>query len=299
MPTPQLSVAFVGLGKMGAGMARNIQSKGFPLTVYNRTAEKAQPLVDQGATAVRTPREAAASADVVVSNLMGDASVLNTLEGEDGLLAGMRAGAIHVGTSTVSPALSRRLGHMHAERGGHYVAAPVGGRPDMAAAGKLFSFVAGDAEAIERCRPVIEAYAGQMTVVGTDPGAASSMKLVANFVIAGLLELIGQAYVFAEKSGLDNAFVANIVKNMTPHPGLQEYSERIRTRRFDEPGFALEAGLKDLRLILDAAAEVRAVLPYANVVRDKCLSGVANGMGGLDWCSFTEMTRRQAGQPPQ
>src|ERR1700686_1483666 len=124
-----LSVACVGLGRMGSGIARNIQNAGFRLTVFNRTTEKMKPLVEAGATAAGTPREAATSADIVVTNLMDDASVLSAMSGDNGILAGMRPDAIHIGTTTISPSLSSRLGELQGVQGSHYGAGPAAGRP--------------------------------------------------------------------------------------------------------------------------------------------------------------------------
>ena len=178
---------------MGSGIAANIQKAGFPLTVYNRTPEKTKAFVAAGARAASNPREAAAAADVVVTNLMDDASVLDTSTGADGLLAGMRPAAIHIGTTTISPALSTRLVELHAAQDGYYIAGPLAGRPDAAAAGKLFTFVAGKPEPVERARPVINAYADRIIPMGEDPAIAMSMKLVGNFMVASLIELIGEA----------------------------------------------------------------------------------------------------------
>ena len=293
--SPQsLSVACIGLGKMGSGIAANVQKSGCRLTVYNRTAEKAQPLVVAGATLARTPREAAATAEFVVTNLMDDASVLGIVEGPDGVLAGMTTGAVHIGTTTISPDLSTRLAAMHAANGIHYVAAPVAGRPDAAATGRLFSFVGGKPEAVERSRPVIESYAPQIFVLGEDPAVAMSMKLAANFFIAALRDLIGQMYVFAEKRGVDPAFITGLFKNFMP--ASQEYLERISLRRFDQAGFTLDGGLKDVDLVLEAAREVNVPLPSATLARDKILEAQERGMGQLDWSCLTEITRRRAGQ---
>jgi 3-hydroxyisobutyrate dehydrogenase-like beta-hydroxyacid dehydrogenase len=291
-----LSVACAGLGRMGTGIARNIQAAGFQLTVYNRTPEKTKPFVASGATAVNSPREAAAAADVLVTNLMDDASVMDAMMGNDGILAGMRPGAIHIGTTTISPKIGIQLAQLHLARGSHYVAAPVAGRPDAAAAGKLLTFVAGKPESIERCRPVIEAYTAKMIVAGEDPALAMSMKLVGNFFVSSLIELMGQAYVFAERRGLDSGFVTTMFKNLIPSPGLHEYLERITARDFDRAGFTLDGGLKDVRLILDAAAEVHVPLPYASLVRDKCIAAQARGMGQQDWSALTEIARFNAGQ---
>jgi 3-hydroxyisobutyrate dehydrogenase-like beta-hydroxyacid dehydrogenase len=293
-----LSVACIGLGRMGSGIARNIQKTDCRLTVYNRTVEKAQSLVSAGAMLARTPREAAAAADFVVTNLMDDASVLAAVSGADGILDGMRPGAVHIGTTTISPRLSARLAGMHAEHGSRYVAAPVAGRPDAASAGRLLTFLGGRAEDIERSRPVIEAYAPQVFVMGEDPAVAMSMKLAGNFFIAALVELIGQTYVFAEKRGVDSAIVTQLFKGFIP--GAHEYLERISSRRFDRAGFTLDAGLKDVSLVLEAAGEVNVPLPCASMVRDSLLAARALGMSQLDWSCLTEIARLNAGQvlPP-
>lgn len=288
-------VACIGLGRMGSGIAKNIQKTGCRLTVYNRTPEKAQPLVAGGALLARNPREAAAGADFVVTNLMDDASVLAVVTGPEGILAGMRPGSVHVGTTTISPKLSTRLAAMHAEQGSHYVAAPVAGRPDAAAAGRLFTFLGGRPEVIERSRPVIESYAPQVFVLGDDPAVAMSMKLAANFFVAALLDLFGQMYVFAEKRGVDSAFVTQLFKGFIP--AMQEYLERISSRKFDQAGFTLDAGLKDVTLVLEAAGEVDVPLPYASLARDAILAAQARGMGQLDWSCMTEIARLNAGQP--
>ncbi|HXP79579.1 MAG TPA: NAD(P)-dependent oxidoreductase [Verrucomicrobiae bacterium] len=289
-----LSVACVGLGRMGSGIARNIQNAGFGLTVYNRTTEKMKPLVEAGATAASTPREAAAAADIVVTNLMDDASVLSAITGDNGILAGMRPDAIHIGTTTISPSLSTRLGELHATQGSHYVAGPVAGRPEAAAAGKLFTFVAGKPEWLERCRPVVNAYANRIIPMGEDPAIAMSMKLVGNFMVASLIELIGEAYVFAECRGVDPSILTGMFKQYMP--AAAEYVDRICTRDFGRAGFTLDGGTKDVTLILQAAAEVHAPLSYASVVRDKCLAAQARGMGHLDWSVMTETSRFDAGQ---
>jgi 3-hydroxyisobutyrate dehydrogenase-like beta-hydroxyacid dehydrogenase len=279
---------------MGSGIARNIQAAGFELTVYNRTTEKMKPLVEAGATAANTPREAAAAADIVVTNLMDDASVLGAASGDNGILAGMRPGAIHIGTTTISPSLSTRLAELHAAQGSHYVAGPVAGRPDAAAAGKLFTFVAGKPEWLERCRPVMDAYANRIIPMGEDPAIAMSMKLVGNFMVASLIELIGEAYVFAECRGVDPSILTGMFKQYMPAAG--EYVDRICARDFGRAGFTLDGGTKDVTLILQAAAEVHAPLSYASVIRDKCLAAQARGMGQMDWSVMTETSRIDAGQ---
>ena len=289
-----LTVACIGLGRMGSGIAGNILKHGFSLTVYNRTSEKTKPFVSAGAVSARTPREAAAAAEIVVTNLMDDASVLDTVTGKNGILAGMRPGCIHIGTTTISPSLSTHLASLHAAHGSHYIAGPVAGRPDAAAAGKLFTFLAGKAEQVERSRPVINAYADRIIPMGEDPAVANSMKLVGNFMVASIIELIGEVCVFAEKRGVDPAIVTGMFKQFMP--ATSEYVDRISSRNFGNAGFTLDGGLKDVTLILAAAGEVNVPLPYASIIRDKCLAAQARGMSQLDWSVLTEISRLNAGQ---
>jgi len=293
MSLKDLSIACIGLGRMGAGIAQNVQASGCRLAVYNRTPEKMQPFVAAGATAASTAREAASSADVVVTCLMDDQSVVDTLSGENGMLAGMCHGAIHIGTSTISPGCSSRCAELHSQQGSYYLAAPVAGRPNAAAAGKLFTFVAGQAEVIERARPVLETYTQSIVLLGQDPAAAASMKLAANFFAASMLEIMGEAFAFAEKRGVLGP-LSDMLKGFLPP--MEEYIGRIANRRYTEPGFTLDAGLKDVRLILDAAGEVHVPLPFASVIRDKCLAAQAHGFSQQDWCAFTEIARLEAGQ---
>jgi 3-hydroxyisobutyrate dehydrogenase-like beta-hydroxyacid dehydrogenase len=288
-------VGFIGLGRMGAGIARNIMKAGFAITVYNRTAAKMQPFVDAGAAGAASPAEAAAGADVVVTSLMDDRSVRDVVEGADGVLRGLEPGAVHVGTTTVSARCARMLAAAHAAHGSHYVAAPVVGRPDVAEAGQLVSFVAGDAGAIARCQAVLGAYSRAVLPVGTTPAVANSLKLAVNYLLSAVVDIIGQVFAFGEKSGIERQHLDLVVQTMFSHPGLQEYAARMRERRYDDVGFDLLGGLKDVQLILDASAEACAPLSFANLVRDKTLTAVARGLGSKDVSVVYEITRMNAG----
>jgi 3-hydroxyisobutyrate dehydrogenase-like beta-hydroxyacid dehydrogenase len=288
-------VGFIGLGRMGAAMARNIMKAGFTLTVYNRTAAKMQSFLDAGAAGATSAAEAATGADVVVTSLMDDASVLDAVEGAGGVFRELRPGAVHVGTTTISPRCARTLAALHAAHGSDYVAAPVVGRPDVAEAGQLISFVAGDAGAIARCQAVVSAYSRAVMPVSATPAVANSLKLVVNYMLCAIVDLIGQVFVFGEKSGIDPQYLDMVTQTMFSHPGLQEYAARMRERRFDDVGFDLLGGLKDVQLILEASTETRVPLPFANVVRDKALTAVAHGLGAKDVSVAYEMTRMGAG----
>jgi 3-hydroxyisobutyrate dehydrogenase-like beta-hydroxyacid dehydrogenase len=288
-------VAFIGLGRMGAGMARNLLRAGFPLSVYNRTAAKMQPLIDAGATGAQSPRAAVAGADVVVTTLMDDQSALEVVTGADGILPGLKRGAIHIGTSTVSPGCATRLAELHAAHGSTYIAGPVVGRPDVAEAGQLQTFVAGDAQAITRCERIFGAYAVATFNLGTEPRLANSMKLAVNYVLMSLVELMGQVYAFGERSGIDLQLINLMLASIVAPPALKEYASRVRKRDFEPAGFELIAGLKDVQLILQASTETRVALPYASTVRDKLLAAVSHGMEHKDWSAIYEITRMNAG----
>jgi 3-hydroxyisobutyrate dehydrogenase-like beta-hydroxyacid dehydrogenase len=288
-------VGFIGLGRMGAAIARNIMQAGFSLTVYNRTAARMQRFLDAGAKGAASPAEAAGSADVVVTSLMDDDSVLNAVEGRDGILRTLQPGAVHVGTTTVSPRCARTLAAAHAAHGSSYVAAPVLGRPDVAEAAQLISFVAGDADAIAKCESVVSAYSRAVLPVSATPAVANSLKLAVNYLLCAVVDLMGQVFTFGEKSGIEPQHLDMVLQTIFSHPGLQEYAARMRERRFDDVGFDLLGGLKDVLLILDASTEARVPLPFANVVRDKTLAALAHGLGAKDVSVVYEITRMNAG----
>jgi 3-hydroxyisobutyrate dehydrogenase-like beta-hydroxyacid dehydrogenase len=216
-------------------------------------------------------------------------------EGEAGILAGLEPGAIHVGTSTISPACATRLAELHAAHGSEYVAAPVLGRPDVAEAGELRTFVAGNADAIARCAALFDAYTQLVVNVGIEARLASTVKLCINYMAASVIELMGQVFTFGEKSGVAAPHLSMMMKAMFPQPQMQEYAERIQARDFDPAGFAISGALKDVELFLKAAGDVHVALPYANVFRDKLLMAIAHGLQERDWSAVYEVTRRQAG----
>jgi 3-hydroxyisobutyrate dehydrogenase-like beta-hydroxyacid dehydrogenase len=288
------TVAFIGLGKMGAAMAAHVLEAGFELTVYNRTTAKTEPLVARGARLARSPRQAAAEVDAIVTNLMDDASVRAVVDGTEGLLAGLRPGSIHVGTTTNSPALARELDRSHAAQGCHYLAAPVLGRPDAAAARKLVTLAAGPPQASERCKPLLETWSAAVTEFGTDPAVASSAKLCLNYFVISLIDVIGEVFALADKSGVAAEKINGFFQMMLAHPGLKVYATRIAERDFRDVGFELVGGLKDANLILDAARSAGVPLGHAEVVCDKFREAAANGMGSQDWAAVTEITRRRA-----
>jgi len=295
MPREIRKVGFIGLGRVGAAMARNILKAGFDLMVYNRTPEKATPLLEKGASRAESPREAAARSDAVITCLLDDRSTLDAVAGDRGLLAGMRPGGIHIGTATMSPGCAAQLAELHRAHGSHYVAGPVVGRIDAAEAGTLRTYVAGNPTVIGRCHRLFAAYAQDTVNVGKDHPVANSVKLTINYMALSMIELMGQVYAFAEKSGIEPQLAHDLILWMLGHPAPRQYAAKIWKRDFDDVGFALTAGFKDLQLMLQASTDTRVALSYANIIREKFLAAMAHGMGERDWSAISEITRMNAG----
>lgn len=290
-------VGFIGLGKMGAPIAHNLLKAGFDLTVYDRAPERINLLVAQGARGAASSKEAAVGADVVISCVLNDQSVLEVVTGKDGMLAGLKPGGVHIGATTISPGCAAKLAELHQAHGSVYIAGPIFGRPSSAEAGALLTYVAGEAEAIAACEKLFAAYTRSCTYVGPDHKLVNSIKLSYGFILVGLLELFSEAYTLAEKSGIDLEMMGELILTMLAHPMMKEYNTRIRTRDFEPAGFALSTGFKDIELILQASSEVRTPLPIANIAREKILTALANGMTEKDWSVIHEITRQNAGLP--
>jgi len=292
-----MNVAFIGLGNMGSGIAQCILKGGFNLTVWNRTAAKMAPLVEKGAKAAASASEAVTGADVVITSLMDDKSIIDNVLAADGILAGMKPGAVHVCVTTISPACADQLTELHRRHGSYYVSGPVVGRPDAAASGQLMSYLAGDAEAVALATPVCGAYSKQVVAISEKPSIANCMKLCINYNIVSIIELIGETYVLAEKSGVPLEHMRDFYQQAAfAHPALKMYAEKLRTRDFaGRGGFVMKGGLKDVRLMLATAANVGADLEIGLIVERKLQAGISAGMEETDWSAFYEITRREAG----
>jgi 3-hydroxyisobutyrate dehydrogenase-like beta-hydroxyacid dehydrogenase len=265
------------------------------LTIFNRTPEKRESLLSAGAKGADSPRETAQGADVVITCLMDDQTELDYTLGDDGLMAGLKPGGVHIGTATISPNCAATLAELHQANGSHYVAAPLFGRPDAAAAGTLLTYVAGDEEVIKACKNLFEAYSGSHIYMGDDPKVVNSIKLTMNFILVCLIELFSQAYTFAEKSGIEPEFTQELIMTVLRHPVLKEYTTRLRIQDFEPAAFELIAGHKDVELMLQASTEVRAPLIFASAIREKFLTALASGMAQKDWSAIYEITRINAG----
>jgi 3-hydroxyisobutyrate dehydrogenase-like beta-hydroxyacid dehydrogenase len=290
-----MDIGFIGLGNMGRGMATSLLKAGHHVTAYNRSPGKAEALAQQGATAARTVAEAS-TCEVVVTMLADDQAVEGVVFGDDGIVASLAPGATHVSSSTISVALSERLAAAHAEAGQRYAAAPVFGRPEAAAAAKLFVIAAGAPDVLEPLVPLFDAIGQRTFVVSEQPHAANLVKLSGNFLIASAIESVGEAVALVTKAGVDRLqYVDILTSTLFAAPVYQTYGGLIARQEFEPAGFAATLGLKDVRLVLAAAEQLQVPLPVASLLRDRFLTLVATGGGHLDWSAIATLADRDAG----
>ena len=288
-----MKVGFIGLGAMGSAMASNLQAAGHALTVWNRTPEATAPLVSLGAKAARTA-DRAAQGEVLCSMLANDAAVCAVFL-DSGLLDAMDAGTVHVNHATISVALAEELVAEHEQRGLGYVAAPVFGRPDAAAAAQLNMLVAGKTTAVERVRPVLEAMAARLWPLGEAPQRATVAKIAGNFMLAAAIESMAEATALTRAHGVSAAdFLDVMTQTLFAAPAYQGYGKLIAEQRFKPAGFTLPLGLKDVGLALAAGEAARVPLPFAGVLRDSLLEALAGGDAELDWSALSLVAARRA-----
>jgi len=291
-----MKVGFIGLGAMGSGMARNLIKAGHNVTVYNRTRSRADELKPDGAIVADTAAQAASGAEAVFTMLADDHALEEITFGAGKLLESLPAGSVHLSASTISVRLSRRLTAAHRERGQHYLAAPVFGRPDAAAAAKLFVVAAGPQSQIERCQPLFSAIGQRTFVAGAEPPMANVVKLAGNFLITTIIEGLAESFALARKSEVDPGQMLEILTgSLFPAPIYKNYGAMVAHEKFEPVGFKLKLGAKDNRLVLSAAEEAGVPMPIASLVRDQFLAAMAQGMAEDDWAAVSKVVYKNAG----
>jgi len=291
-----MKIGFIGLGHMGAGMAVNLLKAGYEVTVYNRTAAKVQALVEQGAHGAAQVADACRG-DAVITMLADDGALESVAFGAQGMIDSLRKGASHISMSTISVALSERLAAAHAHAGQRYIAAPVFGRPEAAAAAKLFIVAAGAPDAVDACLPLFEALGQKTFSVGSKPQAANLVKLSGNFLIASVIEALGEAMALVGKAGVDRRqYLELLTSTLFTAPVYKTYGGLIAEQKFEPAGFAALLGHKDIRLTLAAAEILRVPMPLASLLRDRFLTLLAQGGESLDWSAIGQLAAKDAGQ---
>lgn len=293
-----MRIGFIGLGNMGSAMAANLVAAGHDVSAYNRSQEKVDALAAKGARPARTVAEAC-QADIVVTMLADDSAVEAVTFGDDGIVASLRPDAVHVSSSTISVALAERLTAAHADAGQHFVSAPVFGRPEAAAAAKLFVVAAGPPDTVAELRPVFESVGQRTFVVGDEPKAANLVKISGNFLIASVIESLGEAITLVTKGGVDAGdYLELLTSTLFDAPVYRTYGGLVARREFEPAGFVATGGLKDVRLALEAGDGLQVPLPIASLLRDRFLTLLATGGGQLDWSAIGALSDWEAGGAP-
>jgi 3-hydroxyisobutyrate dehydrogenase-like beta-hydroxyacid dehydrogenase len=289
-------IAFLGLGRMGTAMARNLAAAGYTVTVWNRTPKP--PTEVPGARIAATIADAARDAEVAVTMLSDDRAVESVVFREGGLLASLPRGALHLGCSTISVALAERLVAAHEGAGQRFVAAPVFGRPDAAAKRQLWIVPGGSEADIAACADLFSALGRGTFPMPTAPQAALA-KILGNFMIAATVESLAETLTLAERAGLaPERLLAMLTGTLFGSPVVERYGGLIARTEFQPAGFAMPLGLKDVDLALAAAEPRRVPLPLASLLRDHFLEALAKGRDDWDWSGVASVVREAAGLPP-
>lgn len=289
-----MQIGFIGLGHMGSAMAQNLVKAGHDVTVFNRTPGRSRALLALGAREATRVGDAC-QGEAVVTMLTDDAAAAAIALGNDGIIATLPSRAIHISMSSISVEFSKRLAQAHVQAGQRYVAAPVLGRPDMAAAAKLFIVAAGDPIAIDTCRPLFDAMGQKTLPIGKEAWTANLVKLSANFLQASVIEALGEAIALISKAGIDrHAYVDLLTSTVFTAPAYKIFGGLIADGNFQPAAFAAPLGYKDIRLWLAAAEGLHVPMPVASLLRDRFLRLFAQGGDQLDWAAIGGLAAQDA-----
>ncbi|MDE2162730.1 MAG: NAD(P)-dependent oxidoreductase [Alphaproteobacteria bacterium] len=292
-----MKIGFIGLGNMGQAIVANILRAGHQVTVWNRSPGPVAALAALGAVVAKAPAETL-QGDAVFSMLANDAALAEVgLTGA--VLDKAASGLVHVNMATISTALARQLTEAHRARGLGYVAAPVFGRPDAAAAAKLIVIAAGAEKDVARVQPVLEVIGRRVAVVGQVPEQANLFKIAGNFMLAAAIETLGEAIALVRKGGIDPAIFHDVLtSSLFAAPVYQGYGALIVAQKYEPPGFKLRLGMKDSGLALAAGNELQVPLPLASLVHDHFIEAMVAGLGEKDWAALACVAAAKAGLSP-
>jgi 3-hydroxyisobutyrate dehydrogenase-like beta-hydroxyacid dehydrogenase len=293
-------IGFIGLGRMGSAMAANLAAAGQQVIAYVRHADQMDGLTALGLNPTTRINDLF-DCELVVSMLPDDGVVRDVVFGRkgldiEGLLTGLKPGAIHLSMSTISTAAASQLASDHARYRQGYVAAPVFGNPDAAKARQLFIIAAGAPADLERCRPVFDALGQQTFFVGKAPATANLIKLVGNALSAASLEILGELFALARKRGLDpEQLLAILTGTMFGSRFHRIYGGKLAGEQYAQGGFVFPLALKDVRLALHEAEITGVPMPTLNVVHDRLVTGIARGYADFDWAALGLLASDEAG----
>ncbi|MCE9881926.1 NAD(P)-dependent oxidoreductase [Hafnia paralvei] len=289
-----MKIAFLGLGSMGQPMAQNLLKAGYEVKVWNRSAAAVEPLVANGASSCKTPADIA-ECEMVIS-MLADDHITHDVMVTQGALSALDKNAVYINMATVSNDLTREMTAYCAERGLHYIAAPVLGRVDVAAAGNLNILAAGEPEQLARAQPLFDVLGQKTWHFGDNPEQASTVKLAANFMLATVIESVGESAALVKAHGIEpKNFIDMLTSTLFSAPVYKNYGGMIAEERYTPAGFKLTLGLKDVRLAQQAAEEKNVPMPFASVLRDNFIDAIAQGDGNLDWSALANVSARRSG----
>lgn len=288
-----MEVGFVGAGRMGRVMIANLIGAGHRVRAFDASPEAVEEARRVGAEAASSAADAFGG-DAVISMLPND-KAMRAVFGPGGILPASGSATIHVNMATASIDCATDLAAFHAERGVAYVAAPVFGRPEMAAERQLNIMAAGDEAAIDLVQPLFDAMGKKTWRLGPEPRQANVAKIAGNLMVACMLEAMGEASVLAKAYGMEPQTVLDtVVGSLFDVPIYRIYAKFIGGQQFEPPGFDMRLGFKDAKLALDAGEAANAPLPFASALRDIYLEALAHGGEGKDWSGLTEVGLRRA-----
>jgi hypothetical protein len=291
-----MKVGFVGLGRMGQGMARRLLDAGYELRVFDQLAAQAAPLAAAGARTTASVAELAASSDVVVTMLVEDSAVSQVALGPRGLCESMPKGTIHLIMGTHGVAVVRALEARHREAGQTLVAAPVLGRPDLAATGQLGIVVGGPPEAVARCNDLLQKMGKRIFAAGPKPESATAIKLANNAVLGCAMVAMAEGFALVRKYDVaPQVFQDVMTEGLFASTAYKVYGQKMVDESYDQVGSPIHVGLKDSALIAAAADLARVPMPSHNVYRDRLLGAVAHGDGDRDQAVLAREQARASG----
>jgi len=295
MQTPiQTRIGFIGLGIMGKPMSRNLLKAGYSLVVYDRSPAPVEELVAAGAAAAHSSREVAQRSDVVITMLPDGPDVEEAASGPDGILAGLRPGAVFIDMSSISPSVAQRTGAACQAAGVDFLDAPVSGGEPKAIAGTLAIMAGGDAAVFEKATPILQKMGATVALTGP-VGAGNMTKLANQIIVACNIAAMGEAMVLATRAGLDPQIVVNAIKEgLAGSAVLNAKAPMVIARNF-KPGFKLRLHQKDLRNALASAAELDVALPLTRIVQEMITSLVQDGKGDLDHSAIVTVLEKASG----
>ncbi len=294
-----MEIGVIGLGRMGSTIAARLLDAGHELTVYNRTEEKAEALLEQGAMLAHDP-SGAATGDVVITMLADDKAmedvVFGSAETDEGFLDHQAAHTIHMAMGTISIRLAQRLAAASTAKNRMFVSSTVLGRPDVAERGELVIMAAGDRQSLDKCKPVFDAIGKVTHIIGEKPEQANIAKLAANFMISSMIESYAEAFALIRKNGLDQqTFLKIMATEFFQSPVYEKYGTIIANENYSSGPFTIKMQEKDTRLLIAAAIDSQVPMPFANDIENAFLTAIGRGMGDLDPCAIAKLAAENAG----